>query len=193
MKTVPGSVLLSMLLLLVVSGTGLAQWNGEIEGWGYNYHGQCDVPPPNNGFVAVAAGFYHSLGLKEDGSIVAWGANGDGQCNVPSPNSDFVAVAAGNHHSLGLKENGSIVAWGLNDYGQCGSSWQALHGGCGRIVSQPRSEGKRLHCGVGSRTTGKWPITASAMFLNRTRVSWRLRGGLSQPRVEGRRLHRGVG
>ena len=61
MNTVPGSLLLSMLFMLVVSGTGLAQWNGEIVGWGRNEDGQCDVPEPNEGFVAVAGGLYHSL------------------------------------------------------------------------------------------------------------------------------------
>ena len=53
------------------------------------------MPAPNAGFVAVAAGGYHSLGLKADGSIVAWGDNGYGQCNVPAPNAGFVAVAGG--------------------------------------------------------------------------------------------------
>ena len=53
--------------------------------------------------MAVAAGQYHSLGVKADGSIVAWGDNGYGQCNVPAPNSGFVAVAGGYWHSLGLK------------------------------------------------------------------------------------------
>jgi hypothetical protein len=70
------------------------------------------VPSPNTGFVAVAAGGYHSLGLKADGLIVAWGDNDQGQSNVPSPNTGFVAVAAGEEHSLGLKADGSIVAWG---------------------------------------------------------------------------------
>jgi hypothetical protein len=32
--------------------------------WGYNKSGQCDVPSPNVGFTAIAAGWYHSLGLK---------------------------------------------------------------------------------------------------------------------------------
>ena len=97
MKTVPDLVSLSILLVLVVSGTGLAQWNGEIEAWGDNEEGQCDVPEPNAGFVAVAGGGFHSLGLKEDGSIVAWGWNDSGQCNVPEPNECFVAVAGGGY------------------------------------------------------------------------------------------------
>jgi hypothetical protein len=65
--------------------------------------GQSDVPAPNSGFIAVAAGGYHSLGLKANGSIVAWGWNDGGQCDIPAPNSGFVAVAAGGDHSLGLK------------------------------------------------------------------------------------------
>ena len=84
--------------------------------WGYS---PWAVPEPNSGFVALAAGRYHSLGLKSNGSIVAWGSNDNGQCDVPEPNSGFVAVAAGSVHSLGLKSDGSIVAWGGNDDGQC--------------------------------------------------------------------------
>jgi len=58
---------------------------------------------PNSDFVAIAAGWSHSLGVKADGSIVAWGYNGSGQTNLPAPNNGFVAIAAGNGHSLGLK------------------------------------------------------------------------------------------
>jgi hypothetical protein len=58
---------------------------------------------PNSGFVAVAGGCRHSLGLKADGSIVGWGYNVDGRCDAPSPNSGFMAIAAGENHSLGLK------------------------------------------------------------------------------------------
>jgi hypothetical protein len=88
----------------------------SIVAWGRNDYGQCDVPSPNS---AIAAGWFHSLGLKQNGSIVAWGYNGDGQCNIPSPNSGFIAISAGRYHSLGLKQDGSIVAWGDNYFGQC--------------------------------------------------------------------------
>lgn len=113
-----------VIALLTRESVTLAQTSdGRIVAWGYNNLGQCDVPPPNTGFTAVAAGIYHSLGLQTDGSIVAWGRNQSGECSVPSPNTDFRAVAAGGDyyfsHSLGLKADGSIVAWGSNWAGQC--------------------------------------------------------------------------
>jgi len=92
---------------------------GSIAAWGQNNYGQCDVPSPNDGFVAVAGGNYHGLGLKADGSIAAWGYNTYGQCDVPSPNTGFVSAGGGGYHSLGLKGDGSIAAWGRNNYGQC--------------------------------------------------------------------------
>ncbi len=73
---------------------------GSIVAWGDNNQGQCNVPEPNTGLVAVAGGGRHSLGLKADGSIIAWGE--DRGTNVPTPNRAFVAVAAGGYHSLAL-------------------------------------------------------------------------------------------
>lgn len=93
--------------------------DGSIEAWGWNGEGQCDVPEPNEDFMAIAAGAYHSMGLRSDGSIVAWGGNDDGQCNPPGQNRDFVAIAAGARHSLGLASSGKIWAWGWDYWGQC--------------------------------------------------------------------------
>jgi hypothetical protein len=113
--------------------------------WGHNDYGQCNVPSPNTGFVAVAGGYEHSLGLKADGSIVAWGSNEYGQCNVPSPNTDFVAVAGGWYHSLGLKVSappicrGDLNCDGQIDFGDINpfvlylskfNVWQDQHLGC---------------------------------------------------------------
>jgi alpha-tubulin suppressor-like RCC1 family protein len=51
-------------------GLGLRA-DGSVAAWGQNDRGQCDVPSPNEGFIAVAAGDYHSLAVREDGSIAA--------------------------------------------------------------------------------------------------------------------------
>ena len=68
---------------------------GTIVAWGDNSWGQCSVPAPNGGFVAIAAGNYaphagadaHSLGLKADGTIEAWGMN-TRPVQRPAPNAD---------------------------------------------------------------------------------------------------------
>jgi alpha-tubulin suppressor-like RCC1 family protein len=122
------------LLTMGIIGQTHAQSVGSILAWGNSGSGQCNIPAPNTGFVAIAGGAAHSLGLLIDGSIVAFGGNGNGQCNVPEPNGGFIAVAGGYDHSLGLKANGSIVAWGSNEQGQCNvptqnSEFTALAGG----------------------------------------------------------------
>ena len=106
-------------VLSVWSNEEVVVLGGYIVAWEKNYDGQCDVPYPNNGFTAVAAGYNYSLGLRNDGSIAAWGRNIEGQCDIPDPNTSFIAVAAGGFHSLGLRDDGSITAWGRNDEGQC--------------------------------------------------------------------------
>ena len=108
--------LLVIAIQCVVESQALAE---SILAWGNNSYGQCNIPSPNSDFIAIAAGGYHSLGLKQDGSIIACGENWAGQCDVPSPNAGFAAVSAGIYHSLGLKTDGSIVAWGWNVNGQC--------------------------------------------------------------------------
>ncbi|HPS00534.1 MAG TPA: SUMF1/EgtB/PvdO family nonheme iron enzyme, partial [Candidatus Sumerlaeota bacterium] len=101
-----------------LGGTGYPMVGWGDNSWGNNEFGQNSIPAPNSGFLACAAGYAHSLGLKSDGSIVAWGSNGKGQCNVSVPNSGFIAVAAGGSHSLGLRSNGSIAVWGNNEFNQ---------------------------------------------------------------------------
>ncbi len=132
--------ILAGVCLVAILAQGDPGWggvpSGSVVGWGWNTLWQCDPPDPNTGFVAVAAGSWHSLGLTADGSIVGWGACSSGECDTPSPNTGFVAVSAGYWHSLGLKSDGSIVAWGDNWYGQCNvpvpnSGYVAVAGGYG--------------------------------------------------------------
>ena len=89
---------------------------GQAYGWGLNDFGQATAPEGED-FIAIVAGYKHSLALKSDGSIVGWGYNDYGQATAPE-GEDFIAIAAGGFHGLALKSDGSIVGWGQDDYGQ---------------------------------------------------------------------------
>jgi alpha-tubulin suppressor-like RCC1 family protein len=69
--------------------------------------------------VAIAAGGFHSLALKDDGTVVLWGGYGLIRGSVPTGLAKVVAIATGDYHSLALKADGTVVAWGLNTAGQC--------------------------------------------------------------------------
>jgi alpha-tubulin suppressor-like RCC1 family protein len=74
--------------------------------------------------ATIAAGTFHSVGLKEDGTVVAVGKDDFGQLNVSSW-TNIKAIAAGMFHTVGLKEDGTVVAVGYNAFGQVEgvSSW----------------------------------------------------------------------
>ena len=65
----------------------------------------------------IAAGKYHTVGLKWDDTAVAVGKTTTGQCNVTDW-TDIMQVAAGNEHTVGLKSDGTVVAVGANWAGQ---------------------------------------------------------------------------
>ena len=95
----------TVIFSICIGRLALAE-SGKIIGWGVQVVGV----NLSGGFSTIAAGTFHSIGLKADGSIVAWGSNRFSQCEVPTPNAGFIAIAAGKSHSLGLKIDGSIVA-----------------------------------------------------------------------------------
>src|SRR5215208_1384162 len=120
---------------------------GQVWAWGNNEAAQLgddttiDRPTPVrphglSGVVALAAGNWHSLALKNDGSVWAWGDNAAGQLGDGTNSAQFepvqlfipditgaVAIAAGYHHSLLLTTNdGSVWAWGSNKWGQLGDA-----------------------------------------------------------------------
>ena len=127
--TVAGQVLTNAVTISAGMSHGLAlRADGTAVGWGGNFLGEATgsstpYPGMTNGAVtiagqvlsnltAVAAGRFHSLGLKRDGTVVAWGANESGQAAVPEGLGDVVAIAAGGNHSLALKRDMTVVAWG---------------------------------------------------------------------------------
>jgi alpha-tubulin suppressor-like RCC1 family protein len=66
----------------------------------------------------LATGYYHTVGITEDGTVVAVGNNDYGQCNVGGW-TNIVQVAAGCHHTVGITEDGTVVAVGNNEARQC--------------------------------------------------------------------------
>ena len=89
--------------------------------------------------VAVAAGGFHSLALRNDGTLISWGDNFHGQLGTGlsgAANSKFVAVdvipltsterfsaiATGTTHSLALRTDGVVVSWGDGRKKQLGSN-----------------------------------------------------------------------
>ena len=87
----------------------------NVVAWGSNQLGQLSVPVDLTNATAIAAGFNHSLAIRENSTVAAWGSNAAGQCDVPSGLSNVVAVSAGTSHSLALLNDGTVVGWGATN------------------------------------------------------------------------------
>jgi alpha-tubulin suppressor-like RCC1 family protein len=84
-----------------------------------------------SGITAIAAGFGHTVALKDNATVWAWGWNlagqlGDGTTtDSPMPVqvsglAGVAAIAAGYTHSVALKNDATVWSWGANDYYQLG-------------------------------------------------------------------------
>ena len=129
---------------MLVAGWGhtMVMVNNQLLTWGYNGHGQLGIGNTNQqlqpvkvamdkSFVAIAAGFHHSLALSDTGELLTWGYNDHGQLGIGNTNQQlqpvkvamdksFVAIAAGQFHSLALSDTGELLIWGYNGHGQLG-------------------------------------------------------------------------
>jgi alpha-tubulin suppressor-like RCC1 family protein len=120
--------------------------DGTVWGWGDNYYGQIGTgalglglqynsPAPVaglSGIIAISAGEYHSLALKNDGTVWVWGRNNLGQLgtgdsidkSAPYKLTTLTSIrdiAAGSNFTLALQNDGTVLAWGYNGYGQLGN------------------------------------------------------------------------
>ncbi len=96
-------------------------------------------------FQAVAAGQFHSMGLRSDGMLMTWGMNDKGQLGTNTTDiygidqptlvtkndlnsalwfsnsaGRVVGISAGLSHSVALRDDGTVWATGDNTYGQLG-------------------------------------------------------------------------
>ena len=115
---------------------------------GANQKVQCDVLPWNN-IIDIAAGYYHTLGLRKDGTVVAVGDNKHGECNVAEW-TNIKAIAVGPTHSVGVRSDGTVIATGKNDYGECNvENWSQIIAvkACQRYTMGLRSDGTVILAG----------------------------------------------
>lgn len=131
--------------------------SGSVIAFGAAGDGRLVVPPLPAGerYVAVEAGFDHTVLLRSDGTVVAFGANGAGQLDVPPLTGGlrYTAVAAGNEFTVLLRSDGEAVAFGANWAGQTtipalppGLSYTAVAAGADHGVLL-RSDGEAIGFG----------------------------------------------
>ena len=65
--------------------------------------------------TTVANGYFHTVGVREDGTVVAWGDDTHGKLDV-SGLTDVVAVGASQYHTLVLKSDGTLAGVGSSTY-----------------------------------------------------------------------------
>jgi len=122
--------------------------DGKVLAWGSNDCGQLGdgstqkrrqamLTPLPNGKVAkaVAAGWYHSLVLTEDGEVLGAGIgmstaggsfSGARHMGRGGPFQQVIrtgvhAISASGTHSLALTKSGTVLSWGGNDHGEIGN------------------------------------------------------------------------
>ncbi len=79
----------------------------RVVAWGRNTAGETNPPSMLTNVVAISAGFYHGVALREDGSVIRWGA----RTNVPSGLVDVIQINSGGYHSIALQADGRVKVW----------------------------------------------------------------------------------
>ncbi len=82
---------------------------GSTVAWGDNSDGQAQYPVDLTNTLAVSAGQYHSVAVREDGGLAYWGY---AWATLPNDLTNLVSASAGYAHTLVLRRDGSVTAWG---------------------------------------------------------------------------------
>ena len=106
----------------------------------------------------IAAGKFHTVGVKSDGTVLATGDNRFHQCEVSSW-TNITQVAAGTIHTVGLRSDGTVVACGDNSVDQCEvSSWTDIVAVAAAAYDTIglRSDGTVVACGMHADKVSGW-------------------------------------
>ena len=100
---------------------------GCLISWGADTMARCEDgtrpqvsgTPEGEEYVAVSAGLWFSLALKNDGTLVAWGSDQPAPVVKTTPKEGaFQSIACGGFHAVALDEEGGVVCWGGKQRGQ---------------------------------------------------------------------------
>jgi alpha-tubulin suppressor-like RCC1 family protein len=192
--------------------------DGSLWAWGNNEYGQLgdgdnpftDTTIPNymgadDDWIAIAAYFYQTFGLKSDGTLSSWGYNNSGQLgdgtttdkNTPTIITDigshWKTSAAGGHHTVAVKSDGTLWAWGYNNEGEIGDGTttdrstpvQEATGATDWVTVGPFNSCAGGHRGHGLGDGDRWRLSYSGR-----KVRWHPLGlGEQRQRSTGRRHH----
>lgn len=89
---------------------------GDVECYGSNSFGQCDVPKDLKNVSRIATGSFHTCALTDDG-VRCWGDNLFHQLDVPKDLKNPSHIVAGYLHTCALTDDG-VRCWGDNSLGQ---------------------------------------------------------------------------
>ncbi|MED5486435.1 MAG: hypothetical protein VYB40_01860, partial [Candidatus Thermoplasmatota archaeon] len=153
---IPESAALGMAHTCVLFSNNSVKCFGDIDALGMGYSDSTGAgdgyletgdylpfwPAPTGRNVSqIAAGWYHTCVVLDDGSMTCWGENSKGQLGmgnttdlgqqsdqvgdsisyVPLPSGVTVSdMALGRDHTCVLYDTGDVACWGGNDYGQLG-------------------------------------------------------------------------
>ncbi|MCY3963310.1 MAG: RCC1 domain-containing protein, partial [bacterium] len=76
---------------------------------------------PAGAFTAIAAGSWHSCGIRADSTAECWGSNSDGQADAPA--GAFTAIAAAHTHSCGIRADNTAECWDYTTSLPAGVFW----------------------------------------------------------------------
>jgi hypothetical protein len=154
----------------------------RVVAWGNNAQGRTTIPAGLSNIVAITAGPYQDLALRNDGTVASWG-NG-AAVPVPPGLSNVVAIAGGDAYSLALRADGRVIGWGEISAGVTGilglSNVVAIAGAARSGFALMR-DGTVLRLDgslVGSNVVAMAPYNGSGFYgvLNNGAVAW-LEGG----------------
>jgi hypothetical protein len=119
-------------------------------------------------FVQLAAGRWHTCGLREDSSAYCWGAgsNSDAGQADPPEGVSFHFIASGQAHTCGVTDSGTLACWGLINTLEeppSGSNWERVYGAWNHACALDSSGSTecwgRLFVGASpAEIDGTWPL-----------------------------------